>query len=1048
MKQEIKYSEEARKNLLKGVTCLADVVSSTLGPSGNNVILDLGDGNPVATKDGVTIAKAVNLPDPIENVGAQMLKQASIKTGDEAGDGTTTATVLARNIYVQGLDSKYNSVEVKKGIDDAVKDVVSYIKKNISKPITGNEQLKQVATISANGDEEVGKLVAKALDKVGIDGAVTLEESKTGESYLEIVEGIQFDRGYKSPYFVTEENTMQAVLKDVVILLVDKRLDSIKELLSLLNTVVQSDKSLLIIAEDFGTEVLQTLLINKTRTGFRVCAVKAPEFGDKRKEVLEDIATLTGGTVVCPDKGMKLDSFNSDWFGTADKVTVGRDKTTIIGAKGDQANIEKRILDLENQIELAKGMYDKEQLRNRLARMAGGIAVINVGGHTEAEMKERKDRVDDSLHSAKAALEEGVCPGGGKALLIAASKLSEQEQTENRGWNAGYSITFIGGTSGTFYKEFGVTMAVSIIISALNALTLSPALCAILLKPSADENGKKPTLVHRFHTSFNTAYDKVLGKYKKNVQFFINHKILSFGCVIVGIVAMVILMATTKTGLVPDEDTGTLFCTVSTPPGTSLAETQKVMSQVDAMLASNPAIDSRQAITGYSFLGGQGSNQGTFIIKLKPFDERGLTEGSMAVLGMIYLQTANIKGAQILAFAPPMVPGFSATNGLTFAMQDRTGGTIDKFFGNTQKFLDALNQRPEISKAMTMFNPKYPQYMVDVDVAKCKQSGISPKVVLSTLQGYYGGLYASNFNSYGKLYRVYVQADPTTRMTPQSLDHIYTRTASGMAPVKEFSNLRKMYGPQSVDRFNLFTSISINATPADGYSSGDAINAVKEVAQQTLPSGYTYEFSGLTRSEQESSNSTALIFLLCLVFVYLILSAQYESYIPPLAVILSIPFGIAGAFLFTNIFGHDNNIYMQISLIMLIGLLAKNAILIIQFALERRQTGMAITWSAILGAGARLRPILMTSLAMIIGLLPLLWPFGVGANGNQTLGASAIGGMLIGMICQIMIVPALFVIFQYLQEKIKPIEFEGEETAAVDTELLQYTYPIELQKED
>ena len=609
-------------------------------------------------------------------------------------------------------------------------------------------------------------------------------------------------------------------------------------------------------------------------------------------------------------------------------------------------------------------------------------------------------------------------------------------------------VSFIGGTSGTFYKEFGVTMAVSIIISALNALTLSPALCAILLKPSADEEGKKPTLVNRFHTSFNTAYDKVLGKYKKNVQFFINHKILSFGCVIIGIAVMAVLMSTTKSGLVPDEDTGTLFCTVATPPGTSLHETQKVMDEVDAMLATNPAIKSREAITGYSFLGGQGSNQGTFIVKLKPFEDRGLTEGSRAVLGMIYLQTANIKGAQILAFGPPMVPGFSATNGLTFALQDRTGGTIDKFYGNTQTFLDALGKRPEISKAMTMFNPKYPQYLVDVDVAKCKQSGITPKTVLSTLQGYFGGLYASNFNSYGKLYRVYVQADPTTRKTPQSLDNIYTRTSAGMAPIKEFVTLRKVYGPQSVDRFNLFTSISINATPADGYSSGDAINAVKEVAKQTLPTGYSYEFSGLTRSEQESSNSTALIFLLCLVFVYLILSAQYESYILPLAVILSIPFGLAGAFLFTNAFGHENNIYMQISLIMLIGLLAKNAILIIQFALERRQTGMAIKWSAILGAGARLRPILMTSGAMIIGLLPLLWPFGVGANGNSTLGAAAVGGMLIGMICQIMIVPALFVIFEYLQEKVKPIKFDDESSTKVDTELLQYSRPVELQNED
>lgn len=438
MKQEIMYSKEAREKLLTGVNKLADVVSSTLGPSGHNVILDLGGGTPIATKDGVTVARAVNLDDSLENVGAQMLKQASIKTGDEAGDGTTTATVLARSIYSLGLDSNYNSVEVKRGIDDAVKDITEFIKKNISKPITGNEQLKQVAVISANGDEEIGKIVAKALDKVGTDGAVTIEESKTGESYLDIVEGIQFGRGYKSPYFVTEEATMQAVLKDAVIFLVDGRLDTLsKGLIDLLNKVVVSNKALLIVAEDYGTEVLQTLLLNKARAGFRVCVVKSPEFGDKRKEVLEDIAILTGGTVFCPEKGMKLEQFNIDWFGTADKVTVSRDKTIIIGAKGKQESIEKRIDDLEKQIKEAKGMYDKEQLRNRLARMAGGVAVINVGGHTEAEMKERKDRVDDSLHSAKAALEEGVCPGGGKALLKAAFKMKDHRGSD---YDMGYSI--------------------------------------------------------------------------------------------------------------------------------------------------------------------------------------------------------------------------------------------------------------------------------------------------------------------------------------------------------------------------------------------------------------------------------------------------------------------------------------------------------------------------------------------------------------------------------------------------------------------------------
>lgn len=611
-------------------------------------------------------------------------------------------------------------------------------------------------------------------------------------------------------------------------------------------------------------------------------------------------------------------------------------------------------------------------------------------------------------------------------------------------------VSFIGGTSGTFYKEFGITMAIAIVISAVNALTLSPALCAILLKPK-DEHGKerKMSRIDRIHASFNTAYDKVLDKYKNGVRRIIEHKIIAGLTVVIALAIFGITAANTRTGLIPDEDTGTVFCTVSMPPGTSLDATNKVMDQVDSMFATNPAIANRLRITGYNFIAGQGSNQGTFIIKLKDFDERGLTEQSTAVLGMIYKQTASIKGAQILAFQPPMVQGFSATNGLTFSMQDRTGGSINKFSEVVTNFLTELNKRPEVSNAMTAFRSDYPQYLINVDVAKCKQSGISPADVLTTMQGYYGGLYSSNFNAYGKLYRVYVQGEPNMREDYKSLNNIYVRTSSGqMSPIKEFVNLERVYGPQTLGRFNLFTSIDINASAGEGYSSGDAIKAVNEVAKQTLPAGFTYEFSGLTRSEQQSSNTTMLIFALCLLFVYLILSAQYESYLLPLSVILSIPFGLAGAFIFTNLFGKQNDIYMQISLIMLIGLLAKNAILIVEFALERRRTGMAISWSGVLGAGARLRPILMTSLAMIIGLLPLLWPFGVGANGNQTLGASAIGGMLIGMLCQIMIVPALFVIFQYLQEKIKPIEFEGDETAEVDTELLQYTQPLKPLKND
>ena len=549
-------------------------------------------------------------------------------------------------------------------------------------------------------------------------------------------------------------------------------------------------------------------------------------------------------------------------------------------------------------------------------------------------------------------------------------------------------------------------------------------------------------------------------RYRINiVRKLVERPVISIIAVVVGIVVMAILGMNTKSGLVPNEDTGTLFCTVSTPPGTSLEKTNEVMNKVDSMLATNPAIMSRLRITGYNFIAGQGSNQGTFVIKLKPFEERqaeeGIlkyigvhNEGSSMVLAMIYKQTAAIKGAQILAFQPPMVQGFSATNDLTFSMQDRTGGDVDKFFKVTQDFLTELNKRPEVSNAMTSYNSKYPQYLIDVDVAKCKQSGIDPNTVLTTMQGYYGGLYSSNFNSYGKLYRVMIQAEPSARADLKSLNNIYVRTSSGMAPINEFVNMKKVYGPQEIDRFNLFTSINVTAAPADGYASGDVIRAISEVASSSLPSGYTYEFSGLTRSEQESSNSTMLIFVLCLTFVYLILSAQYESYLLPLSVILSIPFGLAGAFLFTNMFGKNNDIYMQIALIMLIGLLAKNAILIVQFALERRRTGMALSWSAVLGATARLRPILMTSLAMIIGLIPLLMPMGVGYNGNMTLGAAAIGGMLIGMLCQIMVVPALFYIFQYLQEKVKPLEFEDDAVSSVDTDLLQYMHPVEKQKNE
>ena len=622
-------------------------------------------------------------------------------------------------------------------------------------------------------------------------------------------------------------------------------------------------------------------------------------------------------------------------------------------------------------------------------------------------------------------------------------------------------VSFIGGTSGAFYREFGVTMAVSIVISALNALTLSPALCAIFLKPHEEGHEKKLSRVDRFHQSFNVAFDTTIGKYKSILEKLVRKPLAIIATVLVGIVVMGIMMFTTKSGLVPDEDTGTIFCTISMPPATSVARTRQIIDEVDSILAADPAIMSREQIQGYNFIAGAGSDQATFIMKLKPFSERqkglwwkisGLWEGdgiyrfflnpydATGVIAQIFIKTAHIKDASILAFSPPMIPGFSANSGISLVMQDRTGGDLTKFYNIVKDFIAELNKRPEFQMAQTSYNPNYPQYMVNVNVAKCKQSGISPATVLSTLQGYYGGLYASNFNAYGKLYRVMIQGAPETRMTEASLNSIYVRTSAGMAPVKEFCNLERVYGPSNINRFNLFTSINVTGTVANGYSTGEAIQAIRDIAADMLPAGYTYDFSGLTREEAKASNTTGVIFLLCFIFIYLILSAQYESYILPLSVLLSVPFGLAGCFLFTNLFGHANDIYMQISLIMLIGLLAKNAILIVQFALERRQTGMAISWSAVLGAAARLRPILMTSLAMVIGLLPMMFASGVGKNGNQTLGAAAVGGMLIGTILQIFVVPTLFVIFQSLQEKIRPLKFEDEENAEIAAELAQYAH--------
>ena len=617
-------------------------------------------------------------------------------------------------------------------------------------------------------------------------------------------------------------------------------------------------------------------------------------------------------------------------------------------------------------------------------------------------------------------------------------------------------VSFMGGTAGTFYRQFGITMAISIAFSALNALTLSPALCAIFLKPHDSEHKpKKMSVIDRFHTSFNAAYDSLLKSYKKRVVFFIHKKWLSLGLVAASIVLLVFFMKITPTGMVPNEDTGTIMGAVTLPPGTSQERAMEVLAKVDSLVAAEPAVESRTIISGYSFIGGQGPSYGSVIIKLKDWEERSMMQNSDIIYATLFMRAQKIiKDAQVLFFAPPMIPGYSVSSDIELNMQDKTGGSLDHFFEVVNNYRAALEARPEINSAKTTFNPSFPQYQLDIDAAACKKAGISPSDILSTMQGYFGGLYASNFNRFGKMYRVMIQAEPDATKNMESLNSIKVRSGNEMAPITQFVSMKKVYGPDIINRFNLYTSMKVMVAPASGYTSGQALQAIAEVAKENLPTGFGYELGGMAREEASTSGSTTgIIFVLCFVFVYLLLSAQYESYILPLAVLLSVPFGLMGSFIFVNGFGAlgnipalkmilgtmSNDIYMQIALIMLMGLLAKNAILIVEFALDRRKQGMSISWAAVLGAAARLRPILMTSLAMIVGLLPLMFAFGVGAHGNRTLGSSAIGGMLIGMILQIFIVPVLFVIFQWLQEKIKPMEWDSLDESEVEAEIEQYS---------
>ena len=583
----------------------------------------------------------------------------------------------------------------------------------------------------------------------------------------------------------------------------------------------------------------------------------------------------------------------------------------------------------------------------------------------------------------------------------------------------------MGGTSGTFYTQFGLTMAVAVGISAVNALTLSPALCALLLKPYINEDGtQKNNFAARFRKAFNSAFDVMVDKYKTIVLLFIKRRWLTWSLLACSVVLLVFLMNTTKTSLVPDEDQGVVFVNVSTAAGSSLATTNEVMGRIEKRLMEIPQLKHVQKVAGYGLLAGQGSSFGMLILKLKPWDERpGDEDNVQSVIGQVYARTADIKDASVFAISPGMIPGYGMGNALELHMQDKMGGDVKEFFTTTQQYLGALNQRPEISMAYSTFDVRYPQWTVEVDAAKCKRAGITPDAVLSTLSGYYGGQYVSNFNRFSKVYRVMIQADPVFRLDETSLDNAFVRMSNGeMAPLSQFVTLTRSYGAESLSRFNMYNSIAVNAMPADGYSTGDAIKAVQETAEQSLPKGYGYDYGGITREENQQSGTTMIIFGICFLMIYLILSALYESFIIPFAVLLSVPCGLMGSFLFARMFGLENNIYLQTGLIMLIGLLAKTAILLTEYAAERRKAGMGLIASAVSAAKARLRPILMTALTMIFGLFPLMMSSGVGANGNRSLGTGVVGGMTIGTLALLFIVPTLFIAFQWLQERLRPVQ--------------------------
>ena len=597
-------------------------------------------------------------------------------------------------------------------------------------------------------------------------------------------------------------------------------------------------------------------------------------------------------------------------------------------------------------------------------------------------------------------------------------------------------VTFMGGTSGVFYTQFGITMATAVGISMISALTLCPALCAIMMRPSDGTKSAK-SINGRVRAAYNASFNAVLGKYKRGVMFFIRHRWMVWTSLAVAVALLVYLMSTTKTGLVPQEDQGVIMVNVSISPGSTLEETTKVMDRLENILKDTPEIEHYARVAGYGLISGQGTSYGTIIIRLKDWSERkGKEHSSDAVVSRLNGQFQSIKEAQIFSFQPAMIPGYGMGNSLELNLQDMTGGELATFYEAAIQFLGALNERPEVAMAYTSYAINFPQISVEVDAAKCKRAGISPSAVLDAVGSYCGGAYISNYNQYGKVYRVMMQASPEYRLDEQALNNMFVRNGTQMAPVSQFVTLKQVLGPETANRFNLYSTITANVNPADGYSSGEVQKVIEEVAAQSLPAGYGYEYGGMAREEASSGGAqTVFIYAICIFLIYLILACLYESFLIPFAVIFSVPFGLMGSFLFAKILGLENNIYLQTGVIMLIGLLAKTAILITEYAIERRRKGMGIVESAYSAAQVRLRPILMTVLTMIFGMLPLMFSSGAGANGNSSLGTGVVGGMAVGTLALLFVVPVFYIIFEFLQEKIrKPMEEEPDVQVLLEKE--------------